>query len=65
MQRISTDINKIQRKEQEIQAKKIKDEKQKSSYKKVTNKSGSEYPVHITQEEIENGGTQEFFFSLN
>lgn len=28
MQRISTDINNVQRKEQEIQAKKIKDEKQ-------------------------------------
>ena len=33
MQRISTDINKFQRKEQDIQAMKIKDEKQKSSYK--------------------------------
>lgn len=62
MQRISTDINKFQRKEQEIQAKKIKDKKQKSSSKKVTNISGSEYPVHVTQEEFENGGTQEFFF---
>ena len=33
MQRISTDINKFQRKEQDIQVMKIKDEKQKSSYK--------------------------------
>lgn len=57
MQRISTDINNVQRKEQEIQAKKIKDEKQLQE--------GNKYPVHITQEEFENGGTHQFFFRLH